>query len=304
MPSQKSKKTRVAVHDGTFHPDESFAVATLSLYLKKPLNIIRSRDPKVLATAKYVFDVGRTYDPKKLKFDHHQDTFHKKRKNGVPYATAGLVWKHFGRKVAGSYGVFDKIDRKIIQPVDAEDNGIELYKNTFEEISPYTFGDYIHALNPTWKEENVSLQDFKDAVEEAKKVLIREMKRADDLLHSQRIITAIYKRAKDKRIIVLDHHYSGWKRVLGKFKEPLFVIKPVPENKTWHSTAMNVEGFKFKNRLDFPKSWAGLDGKELQKITGVPDALFCHNKRFIVAAKSREGAIALSRLAISQKSNK
>jgi uncharacterized UPF0160 family protein len=302
MSSPRNKKIKVAVHNGTFHPDDVFAVAILSLYLGKRPEIIRSRDPKALAKAKYLFDVGGIYNPKKLKFDHHQESFKEKRKNGVTYATAGLVWKQFGKKVVGSNEVFEKIDMKIIQPIDAEDNGVELYKNNFEEIHPYTFGDYIHALNPTWKEKNDGLKDFKDAVGEAEKILKREIKRAKDSLHAEKIILQTYKRTKDKRIIVLDDQYSGWKRVLGKFKEPLFVIKPVFENHNWHATAMNVEGFKFKNRLDFPKKWAGLANEKLQKITGVPDALFCHTKRFIVAAKSREGAIALARIAIKSKS--
>ncbi len=298
--SPKSNKTKVVVHNGTFHPDDVFAVAILSLYLKKSPNILRSRDPKVLAKARYIFDVGGVYDPKHLKFDHHQSSFNKKRTNGITYATAGLVWKNFGMKIAKSKEIFDKIDRKIIQPIDAEDNGIELYKNNFEEIHPYTFGDYIHALNPTWKEKGQGLRDFKDAVSEAKKILIREIKRAKDSFISEKIILKTYKNTKDKRIIVMNDQYSGWKRVLGQFKEPLFVIRPIFESKIWQATAMDVSGFKFKNRLPFPKAWAGKMSGELQKITGVSDALFCHNKRFTAAAKSKEGVIELAKLAIKQ----
>jgi len=300
MPSPKNKKITVSVHNGTFHPDDVFAVAILSLYLGKEPVIIRSRDPKDWAKAKYLFDVGGVYSPKNLKFDHHQESFKEKRKNGITYATAGLVWKQLGKKVAGSHEVYEKIDKKIIQAIDAEDNGIELYKNNFKDISPYTFGDYVHALNPTWKEKGQGLKDFKDAVGEAKKILIREIKRAKDSFLAEKIILDTYKKTKDKRIIVLNDQYSGWKRVLSKFKEPLFVIKPIFENNNWHATAMNVEGFKFKNRLDFPKKWAGLANGKLQKITGVPDALFCHTKRFIVAAKSKEGAIALAKLALKK----
>ena len=51
--------------------------------------------------------------------------------------------------------------------------------------------------------------------------------------------------------------------------------------------------------MDLPESWAGKDGEELQKITGVPDAIFCHNKRFMASAGSREGAIALAQKAIA-----
>jgi len=301
MLSKKNKGSKVVVHSGTFHPDDAFAVAILSLYLKKAPNILRSRDPKVWVKAKYVFDVGGVYDPKHFKFDHHQKSFNQKRENGIIYATAGLVWKQFGMKIVKSKEVFEKIDKKVIQPIDAEDNGVELYKNNFKGVSPYTFGDYIHAINPTWREKGESLKDFKEAVSEAKKILEREIKRAKDSLISDKIIENIYRKSKDKRIIVLNDEYSGWKRILSKYKEPLFVIKPIFDNKTWHATSMNVEGSKFKNRLSFPKSWAGKMSEELQKITGISDAIFCHNKRFICASKSKEGAIALARLAINKK---
>ena len=35
------------------------------------------------------------------------------------------------------------------------------------------------------------------------------------------------------------------------------------------------------------------------EITGVEDAVFCHNHRFICAAESKEGAIKLAKLALS-----
>ena len=34
------------------------------------------------------------------------------------------------------------------------------------------------------------------------------------------------------------------------------------------------------------------------QITGVPDAVFSHTKRFYVSARSREGILALARLAL------
>ena len=57
-------------------------------------------------------------------------------------------------------------------------------------------------------------------------------------------------------------------------------------------------GMTFKNRKDLPKSWAGLVDEELQKISGVPDAMFCHRGLFVANAKSREGAIKLAQIAV------
>ena len=68
----KNKKT-VAVHDGNFHPDDVFAVATLSILLDGKIGVIRTRDEGEINKADYVLDVGHIYDPAKNRFDHHQE---------------------------------------------------------------------------------------------------------------------------------------------------------------------------------------------------------------------------------------
>ena len=96
MLSLLCRKVKVAVHSGSFHPDDISAIAILSLYLKKRLKIYRTRDPKVWAEMDYLFDVGGEYDPSKNKFDHHQTGWNMKRENGIKYSSAGLAWNHFG----------------------------------------------------------------------------------------------------------------------------------------------------------------------------------------------------------------
>ena len=50
----------------------------------------------------YVLDVGGEYNPKENKFDHHQEGWNEKRGNGIPYATTGLIWKEYGKKITDS----------------------------------------------------------------------------------------------------------------------------------------------------------------------------------------------------------
>ncbi len=298
MLSLPNKKIKVAVHDGDFHADDVFAVAILSLYLNNKLKIFRTRDQKILSKMDYVLDVGREYNPKERKFDHHQENWNEKRKNNIPYATCGLVWKEYGAEVTGSVEVANVIDEKIIQTIDAEDNGVEIYKSIFKDVNPYCVSDYICSFNPTWNEKKLSpLKCFENAVEEAKKILKRKIEEIKgDILGEERI-KVIYEKTEDKRILVLDNNYS-WKKAVSLYPEPLFVIKQVPDNKTWHMKAVSLNGFMFKRKLDLPESWAGKSGEELAKITGVQDAIFCHNGRFMVTTKTKEGAIKLAKLAI------
>lgn len=72
-----SKKIRtmptIATHSGSFHCDEALGCWLLKRTEPfKAAEIIRSRDPAVLATADIVIDVGGVYDESTLRFDHHQ----------------------------------------------------------------------------------------------------------------------------------------------------------------------------------------------------------------------------------------
>jgi uncharacterized UPF0160 family protein len=69
---------KVITHDTTFHADEVFAVAML-IHAGHEFEVVRTRNAEVLAEAVsdpniLVLDVGGSYDPSMLNFDHHQDT--------------------------------------------------------------------------------------------------------------------------------------------------------------------------------------------------------------------------------------
>ncbi|WP_143347946.1 MYG1 family protein, partial [Ensifer sp. 1H6] len=46
--------------------------------------------------------------------------------------------------------------------------------------------------------------------------------------------------------------------------------------------------------------WAGLTNADLEAACGVAGATFCHNGRFIAAAKTREAALAMAELAVTE----
>ena len=122
------KNLCVGTHNGIFHCDEVVAVAILSI-LNKDISVIRSRDLKHLAeNTDLLVDVGGG------KFDHHQKGGNGARENGIKYASAGLIWREYGKelisKLAGNAleqkevsAIAEVIDKDIIQSVDMEDNG-------------------------------------------------------------------------------------------------------------------------------------------------------------------------------------
>ena len=290
------KKTiLIATHSGGFHPDDVCAVATLSIYLKGNFRLVRTRDPKVLAKADYVVDVGGKFSVKKKLFDHHQPGGGGVRGNKIPYASFGLVWKTFGKKICGSAQVAKAIDEKLVQSIDAIDNGIDIVDSK-SHVYPYLFGYALSSQLPTWKEQVDIDKVFLKTVAIAKNVIEREIIRERHKRESERFVRTAYMKAKDKRIVILGKNYA-WGEVLSLYPEPLLVLYPQEHN--WHVKAVRDSARSFKNRIDFPRLWAGKRVEELREITGVSDAQFCHTNRFLAVAKSREGAMALARLALS-----
>lgn len=289
---------KIITHSGNFHADEVFASAILSLFYKGAIEIIRSREPEVWKTGDIMVDVGGVYNELLDCFDHHQEGGAGARDNGIPYASCGLVWKKLGEQLTGSAYAAAEIDERLIQPIDAGDNGISLY-NRNGEVIPYLIHDAIAAFRSGWKEFRSSDEGFFEVLEIAKKILSREIVLASEEEEGERLSEEAYARAEDKRLIILEGHYP-WHTVLKNHPEPIFVVKPDRDNKgKWKVEAIRDDTHSFKNRKDLPFLWAGKKDAEFASVSGVLDAIFCHNKLFVAVAGSKEGAIKLARLAIS-----
>jgi len=294
-------KKKLVTHNGSFHTDDIFACATLALWLEKSgkgMKVYRTRDEKIIKEGDYVFDVGGVYDPEKNLFDHHQAGGAGKRENGIEYSSFGLVWKKFGMDLCdGGEEVFQIIDDKLVAPIDAFDNGFDLVEN-IHKTSPYFIQHFFFAMRPALHETKAdNYKMFLESVQIAKKVLEREMIHTKDAIVSEKIIEEVYKKTEDKRILVLNEHFHD-EEILSKFQGTLFVVYPRPSDNLWGIRAVRDDFKSFKNRRDFPKEWAGLRNGDLQKITGVSDAFFCHKGLFLAVTGSKESAIKLAELAL------
>jgi uncharacterized UPF0160 family protein len=285
----------VVTHSGEFHPDDVCAVAVLSLLESGAISVTRTRDSSIIETGGYVVDVGSEYDSSHRRFDHHQLGGAGARENGVPYASFGLVWKEYGKEVAGTQEIADRLDERLVQPIDAMDNGVSVYSSSIEGVEPYTLDKVIFSFRSTWKDEHGNEDtSFMEAVKLVASLITREVKKIGDEIEGEKEVEKIYRASADKTIIVLDKKYP-WHQVITKYPEPLFVV--YPSDAKWHVKAVWQGSEFFKNRKDFPESWAGKRDAELREITGVPDAVFCHAKRFLAVAQSQEGALQLAKLA-------
>lgn len=296
----------IVTHGANFHSDDVFAVATLLLVIeqnKDKAKVIRTLEPeKYMQSADYIVDIGRVNDAKKNRFDHHQVGGAGIRPNSVPFASFGLVWKKFGKKLTGLDYAADWIDRQIVQGIDGMDSGMYLYKPVIEDVHPFLFQEYFKSACDVVKGnlDNGNFdKEFMRMVTVAKDVLrvfIIKSKQREVIAKDAR---AIYKKAKDKRIMIANKFIPT---TFGVFKAPEFVEPLVfiyPDLRGgWSAKVVTKSSQSYDSRMKFPAPWRGKSGEELAKITGVDDAKFCHNSGFLAVANSKEGAIEMVRKAI------
>jgi uncharacterized UPF0160 family protein len=290
----------IATHDGSFHADEVFAVAALSL-LGDPPEVVRTRDPEALKAADWRVDVGFRDDARAGDFDHHQRGFEAARANGVRYASFGLVWREFGARVCGDDAeAAAAVDETLVQTVDANDTGQRLTETIVDGVRPFSISAVIGGFNAQW-DETLSPEQararFDAALALARDVLTREIAAAASGRRAERIVRAAIAAASDPRVVELTVN-APWKRVLvPETAEALFVI--YPKRQGFGLEAVPAVLGSFENRRDLPAAWGGLEGPDLVAVTGVDDALFCHAKRFLAVASSHDGITRLAELALA-----
>jgi len=302
----------LTTHSGKFHCDDVFAYTTLrlALGLREPGRdhvLQRTRKADRIDASDIVWDVGGIFDADANRFDHHQRGA-PTRADGTPFSSAGLVWRVYGeRAVAALVGepgadvpvsaIAAELDAEIVLRVDEIDNGLSINGPiTHDALGLATLvGDF----NPNWDTpeaigETAGDAAFREASAFMEGVLRRRVDAARARFQAENVVLAAFKGSEDPRILVLDRGMP-WKNAVFSHDLPvLFTVSPASDGK-WMVDAVPPEPGSFAQRLPLPEAWAGLQGQDLAEASGVPDAVFVHLRRFVGAAKSRAGAIALAR---------
>lgn len=307
----------IATHSGKFHADDAWAVAVLDI-LFPGSDIIRTRDTSLIDAADFAIDVGGTWDPASGRFDHHQKGFDAARQSGVPYASAGLVWKEYGARCVAALALAHTghqltddaarqlayaIDDDVVQYLDLSDVGAA--KNA---PGGYGLSAIVSGFNPNWLDEQrlghgeaaeeYRLGQFRRAMAHLADVMVNQVRyRVGALLALAQVRQS--EALEDGRVLFLKNSALPWTTVVRKeMPTVLFVISHsiAEQRHMLHTVPANPESFDA--RADLPETWAGLRDAELAEVTGVADAIFCHNGRFIAAAKSFDSALAMARQAL------
>jgi len=260
----------IATHNGSFHADDVFSIAAFKL-IDPSFTLVRTRDLELIAKADIVIDVGGEYDADRNRFDHHQRGGAGERENGIPYSSFGLIWQKYGVEICqGKADLANAVDAGLVSTIDAIDCG---HVNGVSEC--ISLSQTIGMFNPTWQEDS------------------------DCGISAKAIVAKAIEQAEDPRVIVLER-YIPWKRTVHALSdEALYMVYPSPTGQ-WRIQTVPVEPGSFEDRKSLPKAWAGLSGQDLIDMTGIDDAMFCHNGLFIAGAESFESTMKMAALALTE----
>jgi uncharacterized UPF0160 family protein len=229
------------------------------------------------------------YDPSKGRFDHHQKEGAGNHKNGIPYASFGLIWKHYGEEISGNLETFQTIEQKLVIPIDAMDNGINTTQTLIEGVPEYRVAkELVYAFRP----------DFDAFVGFTENLLKREIKSSNDKLIGESKVEEEISKQGEPEILVIKEDLP-WEKPASKTKNIKLVVYPEPDQDAWCVEGVRTDLNDYdSNRKYFPESWRGLRGIELEQVSGIKGSLFCHRAGFIAVVQTKEGALQMAKIAL------
>lgn len=285
----------VGTHDGHFHCDDVMCYAILKL-LYKDIKLIRTRDEEELEKCDILFDIGEKHDPLNQVFDHHfVDS--PIRSNGVPYASAGLIWEHFGidllakrlpnRSLKELNEIHNKIDRDIMQSIDAHDT----YYSPAHYCKHYTLPQVVSSFLPSWYDFDLMDEEFIKASDVCAQILENNLNYLNSLYEAERVMLEKYEESSDSKVLILDH-FVPFQSCIQKHNLDVDAIIYKVKKGEWLIQAVSQKS----GRKLFPKHWAGKKGAELDEAAGIKGAIFCHPARFAAGHTTKEGAIEMFKM--------
>ncbi|MBX4867087.1 MULTISPECIES: MYG1 family protein [Rhizobium] len=296
----------LVTHSGGFHADELLSSVILTRLFPQA-RLIRSRAPEWITPApdRIIYDVGGAYNSATGVFDHHQRGA-PLRDDGQPYSSFGLIWKHYGRQYLAASGLPEdhvealhaSFDTGFVLPIDLTDNGA---LSPSGPLAGLTLPALLETLKPVFDETEPEADDraFLSALGIARSFVEAGIAQSAAKLRAEAIVYRAIEAAGQGRVLELPRGMPFRPAIVKAGADHLlFVVHP--REKDWCVTGIRRGDEGFELRADLPAAWAGLANGELEAACGIKGASFCHNGRFIAAAKTREAALAMAELAVKE----
>ncbi|MFS2179591.1 MYG1 family protein [Rhizobium pisi] len=296
----------LVTHSGGFHADELLSSVILTRLFPQA-RIVRSRAPEWITPGadRIIYDVGGAYDAEAGIFDHHQRGA-PLREDGQPYSSFGLIWKHYGHDYLAASGIPEEhietvhasFDRSFVLPIDLTDNGA---LSPSGPLGALTLPALLETLKPVFDDRDPEADDraFHAALAVARSFVEAKIAQSASKLRAEALVHRAIVDTGEGRVLELPMGMPFRPAIVKAGADHLlFVVHP--REKDWCVTGIRRGDDGFELRADLPAAWAGLTNGALEAACGVSGASFCHNGRFIAAAKTREAALAMAELAIEE----
>jgi uncharacterized UPF0160 family protein len=298
----------LVTHSGGFHADELLSSVVLTRLFPEA-RLIRSRAPEWITSGadRIIYDVGGRYDAAANIFDHHQRGA-PLREDGQPYSSFGLIWKHYGHDYLAASGLpqghiealHASFDTSFVLPIDLMDNGA-LSPSIAGPLAGLTLPALLETLKPVFDETDPEADDrgFHNALAIARSFVEARIAQSAAKLRAEALVHQAIVDTGERRILELPMGMPFRPAIVKAGADHLlFVVHP--REKDWCLTGIRRADEGFELRANLPAAWAGLTDGDLEAACGVEGASFCHNGRFIAAAKTREAALAMAELAVRE----
>lgn len=296
----------LVTHSGGFHADELLSSVILTRLFPQA-RIVRSRAPEWITAGenRIIYDVGGAYDPAVQIFDHHQRGA-PLRDDGQPYSSFGLIWKHYGRDYLTALGLPEahvealhgSFDASFVLPVDLTDNGA---LSPSGPLAGLTLPALLETLKPVFDDADTEADNraFHAALAIARSFVEAKIAQSAAKLRAEAVVHQAILKTGQGRVLELPMGMPFRPAIVKAGADHLlFVVHP--REKDWCVTGIRRGDEGFELRADLPAAWSGLTNGALEAVCGVEGASFCHNGRFVAAAKTREAALAMAELAVRE----
>ena len=320
------QKKKLYTHDGIFHADDVFAAALISLMCQE-IQVTRGPDTKIPENKDgwIIFDIGEG------ELDHHSPE--NKEANGthpgtdIPYAACGLVWRKYYREILEAQNcpeeyydqVYERLESSLIMGIDAADNGYNPLKGALEKMpnipedqqkellsvqgTGFTITQMIKDFNPAWNSDYDYYSAFMDALSFAKDILLNRLDSIISSLDGKDYVLQCISYSANH--IMIMNQFTPWEGILTrmkndpKAKDIWYVVYPALRGGWNVQCALNNIDDRKSYRHPLPKEWYGLRYEELQKVSGVETAQFCHVSGFLAGCETEADALQMAAIACS-----
>lgn len=294
------KEIKVCVHDGIFHADDVLCVALLTyFYDKSEIVVIRTRNYNI-SDFDFILDIGREerlVNNTTLILDHHQEG-NRSYPNGVEMAACGKLAEYLLPLWENGDLILIKLREKLLYSVEAQDNGQSIPGLGANKLA------WVGDTNPTIESDSNGNKEFDICTSMATYILSAIIEGISVDIKNREILHSII-RNNTQRFLVLNKFYHWQEEVImynnlyknDPNKQIIFVIYPTKTG-NWNCQVVPKELGNYEAIKNLPKSWGTKTGKDLEKVSGIPGAIFCHAGLFVSGWQTKEAAIAAANISL------